>query len=142
MTEGPTSSAAADEAGAARRPWWLGAALILFGLVWLHGALSLPQAATYAVVGPGLFPAVIGGGLVLLGGLILVAVARGERFEPQDAEEADDEAENKPDLTRGIIKAPESPLSGASFFSGRTCACLRSTGRSHRQRTIRNAFIK
>ena len=41
------------------------------------------------MVGPGFFPAVIGGGLVLLGSLLLVAVARGERFEPQDAEEAD-----------------------------------------------------
>lgn len=41
------------------------------------------------MVGPGFFPAVIGGGLVLLGILLLVAVARGERFEPQDAEEAD-----------------------------------------------------
>jgi putative tricarboxylic transport membrane protein len=71
------------------RPWWLGLAAIGWGLVWLHGALSLPQAATYAVVGPGLFPAVIGGGLVLLGILLLVAVARGERFEPQDAEDAD-----------------------------------------------------
>ena len=71
------------------RPWWLGLATIGWGLVWLHGALSLPQAATYAVVGPGLFPAVIGGGLVLLGILLLVAVARGERFEPQDAEDAD-----------------------------------------------------
>jgi putative tricarboxylic transport membrane protein len=79
------------EDGATRRarPWWLGGAVIALGLVWLHGALSLPQAATYAVVGPGLFPAVIGGGLVLLGILLLVAVARGERFEPQDAEDAD-----------------------------------------------------
>jgi len=71
------------------RPWWLGLAIISWGLVWLHGALSLPQAATYAVVGPGFFPAVIGGGLVLLGILLLVAVARGERFEPQDVEDAD-----------------------------------------------------
>ena len=60
-----------------------------WGLVWLHGAVSLPQAAAYAVVGPGLFPAVIGGGLVVLGVLLLVAIARGERFEPQDAEDAD-----------------------------------------------------
>ena len=71
------------------RPWWIGVATIAWGLVWLYGALSLPQAATYAVVGPGLFPAVIGGGLVLLGVLLFVAIARGERFEPQDAEDAD-----------------------------------------------------
>ena len=71
------------------RPWWLGVAVIAWGLAWLYGALSLPQAATYAVVGPGFFPAVIGAGLVLLGVLLLVAVARGERFEPQDVEDAD-----------------------------------------------------
>jgi len=82
----------ARDPGGAReraRPWWLGLATIAWGLIWLHGALSLPQAATYAVVGPGLFPTVIGGGLVLLGILLIVAVARGERFEPQDAEDAD-----------------------------------------------------
>jgi putative tricarboxylic transport membrane protein len=71
------------------RPRWLGAAVIAWGLVWLYGALSLPQAATYAVVGPGLFPAIVGGGLVLLGILLLVAVARRESFEPQEAEDAD-----------------------------------------------------
>jgi putative tricarboxylic transport membrane protein len=63
--------------------------VILLGAVWLHGALSLPQAATYALVGPGLFPALIGAGLVLLGALLVVAVARGERFEPQEVEDAD-----------------------------------------------------
>jgi putative tricarboxylic transport membrane protein len=93
---GPTGAAAAPatpppEAGrrSPARPWWLGIAAVAFGLVWLYGALSLPQAATYAVVGPGLVPAVIGAGLVLLGVLLLVAVARGERFEPQETEDAD-----------------------------------------------------
>ena len=57
--------------------------------MWLYGALALPQAATYAVVGPGLFPAVIGSGLVVLGALLLAAVARGERFVPQETEDAD-----------------------------------------------------
>ena len=76
-------------AGAPPRPWWLGVAVAAWGLVWLYAARSLPQAATYAVVGPGFFPAVIGAGLVLLGILLLVAVARGERFEPQEAEDAD-----------------------------------------------------
>jgi putative tricarboxylic transport membrane protein len=71
------------------RPWGLGVGVIVFGLVWLYGALSLPQAATYAVVGPGVFPAAIGAGLVVLGALLLVAVARGERFEPQETEDAD-----------------------------------------------------
>jgi putative tricarboxylic transport membrane protein len=81
----PTGSASAP----AGRPWGLAAAVIAFGLVWIYGALSLAYAATYAVVGPGLFPALIGVGLVLLGGLLLVAIARGERFEPQESEDAD-----------------------------------------------------
>jgi putative tricarboxylic transport membrane protein len=91
----PTEAAPAPatrELGGGRtpsRPWWLGAAVIAWGLVWLYGALSLPQTATYAVVGPGFFPAVVGTGLVLLGILLLVAVARRESFEPQEAEDAD-----------------------------------------------------
>ena len=84
-----TASRQTDGGPNRSRPWWLSLAIIVWGLVWLHGALSLPQAATYAVVGPGLFPAAIGGGLVVLGILLLVAIARGERFEPQDAEDAD-----------------------------------------------------
>ena len=83
----PPSPAAGDKP--ASRPWWLGAAVVIWGLVWLYGALSLPQAATYAIVGPGFFPAAIGAGLVVLGLLLFVAVARGERFEPQEAEDAD-----------------------------------------------------
>ena len=86
----PAPATPPDGAGRPRsRPWWLGVAVIAWGLVWLYGALSLPQAATYAVVGPGFFPAVIGAGLVLLGILLLVAVGRGERFEPQEVEDAD-----------------------------------------------------
>jgi putative tricarboxylic transport membrane protein len=59
------------------------------GGVWLHGALNLPRHVTYAVIGPGVFPALIGGGLVVLGALLVLAVARGERFAPQEAEDAD-----------------------------------------------------
>jgi putative tricarboxylic transport membrane protein len=81
----PSGSASAPAA----RPWGLGVAVIVFGLVWIYGALSIAQAATYAVVGPGLFPALIGAGLVVLGALLLLAVARGERFEPQETEDAD-----------------------------------------------------
>lgn len=71
------------------RPWWLGAAVLAMGGVWLYGAWSLPQGATYAVIGPGLFVTVVAVGLIALGLLLLVAVARGERFEPQDAEDVD-----------------------------------------------------
>jgi putative tricarboxylic transport membrane protein len=71
------------------RPWWLGVAVAGLGAVWLHGAWSLPQTATYAAIGPGLFVTIVGLGLLLLGGLLIVAVARGARFEPQGAEDAD-----------------------------------------------------
>jgi putative tricarboxylic transport membrane protein len=81
----PAGSASAPAA----RPWALGVAVIVFGLVWIYGAFAIAHAATYAVVGPNLFPALIGAGLVVLGALLLVAVARGERFEPQEAEDAD-----------------------------------------------------
>jgi putative tricarboxylic transport membrane protein len=85
----PAPESPAPVGRSATRPWWLGIAVTVWGLVWLYGALSLPQAATYAIVGPGFFPAAIGAGLVILGVLLLVAVARGERFEPQEAEDAD-----------------------------------------------------
>jgi putative tricarboxylic transport membrane protein len=71
------------------RPWWLGIAVAALGAVWLHGAWSLPQTATYAAIGPGLFVTIVALGLVLVGALLVVAVARRERFEPQDAEDAD-----------------------------------------------------
>jgi putative tricarboxylic transport membrane protein len=86
---GPVKDPAGSVSAPGARPWGLGVAVILVGLVWIYGALSLGHTATYAVVGPGLFPALIGAGLVVLGGLLLVAVARGERFEPQEAEDAD-----------------------------------------------------
>jgi putative tricarboxylic transport membrane protein len=78
------------------RPWWLGIAVAALGVVWLHGAWSLPQTATYAAIGPGLFVTIVGAGLVLLGALLVVAVARGERFEPQEAEDADASREPSP----------------------------------------------
>jgi putative tricarboxylic transport membrane protein len=81
----PAGSASAP----APRPWGLGLAVVAFGLTWIYGAVTLGHVATYAVVGPALFPAVIGAGLVVLGALLLVAVARGERFEPQETEDAD-----------------------------------------------------
>lgn len=71
------------------RPWWLGVAVIAIGAVWLYEARTLPQMAQYAVVGPGLFVTLVGAGLVLLGVLLLAQIARGERFEPQEAEDAD-----------------------------------------------------
>jgi putative tricarboxylic transport membrane protein len=69
------------------RPWWLGLGVIAIGAFWIYGALQLPQTATYAKVGPGMFVSAAGIGLVLLGLLLLVQIARGEKFEPVDAED-------------------------------------------------------
>jgi putative tricarboxylic transport membrane protein len=70
------------------RPYWLGHAIIAIGCVWLYGAASLPQTAQYAQIGPGLFVTVIGVVLIALGGILLAQIARGERFAPQEAEDA------------------------------------------------------
>jgi putative tricarboxylic transport membrane protein len=77
-----------DRDAAVSRPWWLGIAVIAIGCVCLYGAMGLPQGARYAAVGPGMFVTGAGGGLVILGVILLVQIARGERFEPQDAEDA------------------------------------------------------
>jgi putative tricarboxylic transport membrane protein len=81
--------------GGPGRPYWLGAAVLVLGGVWLHGGLTLPQTAGYAVIGPGLVPALVGAGLLGLGALLLVAIARGERFHPQETEDV--EAGRPPD---------------------------------------------
>jgi putative tricarboxylic transport membrane protein len=73
----------------ARRPYWLAAIVIALGAVCLWGASSLPAASRYAGIGPGAFPGAIGAGLVALGLLLGFQIHRGERFEPQEAENAD-----------------------------------------------------
>ncbi len=75
-------------APAPARPWWLGIAVILLGCVCLYAATTLPATAQYAAIGPGMFVTLAGGGLVVLGVLLLIQIARGERFEPQDTENA------------------------------------------------------
>lgn len=74
------------------RPFWLGFAVLALGGVWLYGAFALPQTVRYAVIGPGMFPMLVAGGLLLLGVLLLVQIARGERFAPQEAEDVDADA--------------------------------------------------
>lgn len=71
------------------RPWWLAALVAGLGLVCLWGGSSLPAASRYAGIGPGAFPAFIGGALVVLGAILAVQIARGERFEAQGTENAD-----------------------------------------------------
>ncbi|HEX9903358.1 MAG TPA: tripartite tricarboxylate transporter TctB family protein [Propylenella sp.] len=70
------------------RPYWLGVGVVAIGVVWIYGALALPQTAQYARVGPGLFVLLIGAALVLLGVLLVVQIARGEQFSAQEAEDA------------------------------------------------------
>lgn len=88
MSNSPPGERDAGGGSAAPRPWWLAIAIMALGGVCLYGAAQLPQGARYAAVGPGLFVTVAGGGLVLLGLMLAVQIARGERFEPQEAEDA------------------------------------------------------
>lgn len=77
-----------EQAATGPRPWWLGGAVVAVGALWLYGAAQLPIVATHARIGPGMFVAIVGGALVLLGLALTVQIARGARFEPQDAEDA------------------------------------------------------
>jgi putative tricarboxylic transport membrane protein len=91
---------------AASRPWWLGAAVVGLGCVCLYGAFSLPQAARYAAIGPGLFVTMAGAGLVILGFILLVQIGRGEVFVPQDTEDAaSTEKANMPALLTALAAA-------------------------------------
>lgn len=69
-------------------PWWLGLAVMFLGAVCLYASTELATTAQYAAVGPGMFVALVGGGLVILGVLLLIQIARGEVFEPEEAENA------------------------------------------------------
>lgn len=70
------------------RPWWLGFAVMAIGGFWIYGSMQLPTTSTYARIGPGMFVAAVGIGLVAFGALLLLQIARGERFDPQEAEDA------------------------------------------------------
>ncbi|VCU71223.1 Tripartite tricarboxylate transporter TctB family protein [Pigmentiphaga humi] len=75
-----------------KRPWWLGAAVVLIGAVWLYEGGSMPQIGGYAALGPGFFVSVIGGALIVLGLVLLFQIARGEDFTPQEAENVEADA--------------------------------------------------
>lgn len=68
-----------------RQPWWLGLAVILIGAVCLYASSSLTLGARYAAIGPGMFVAIVGIGLVALGVLLLLQMARGTAFEDEDS---------------------------------------------------------
>src|SRR3546814_3235798 len=59
-------------------PWWLGLAVMFMGAVCIYASTELPATAQYAAVGPGMFVIGVGLGLVGLGVLLLVQIARGE----------------------------------------------------------------
>jgi len=71
------------------KPWWLGVVVVLMGVVCLYSANELANTARYSAIGPGLFVTVAGIGLILLGVLLLIQIARGEKFESQDTENAE-----------------------------------------------------
>lgn len=100
------------EAGvrAGPRPFWLAGLVIAMGVLCLYGALGLPQTARYAAVGPGLFVMVAGAGLVLLGILLAVQIARGEHFHAQDAEDASAEQKADPKALMLALAAAGVPI--------------------------------
>lgn len=75
-----------------RRPWWLGLAVIAIGAVWLQQGYGLPKMGGYAGVGPGDFVMLVGAALIVLGLILIAQIARGEAFNPQEAESAQAEA--------------------------------------------------
>ncbi len=85
----PVPAAIEADTGKPARPWWLGIAVILMGCVCLWATTTLPATAQYAAIGPGMFVTVVGAGLLILGIILLIQIARGERFEAQDTENAE-----------------------------------------------------
>ncbi|NLY34730.1 MAG: tripartite tricarboxylate transporter TctB family protein [Alcaligenaceae bacterium] len=71
------------------KPWWLGLVVVFMGAVCLYSADELANTARYSAIGPGLFVTGTGIGLIVLGVLLLIQIARGEKFEPQDTENAE-----------------------------------------------------
>ena len=89
------------------KPWWLGIAVIVLGVVGLYSGSQLPNTAQYAAIGPGLFVNFVGLMLVILGVLLTIQIARGERFEAQSTENA----------------SGDTPMDKKAFFTA-TLGCL------------------
>ncbi len=89
-------------------PWWLGLAVIFMGAVCFYASTELAATAQYAAIGPGMFVAGVGVGLIGLGVLLLIQIARGEVFEPEDAENA----------------APGQPMDKRAFFTALLAAAV------------------
>lgn len=94
----------------ARRPWWLAAIVIGLGVVCIRGAAALPAASRYAGIGPGSIPRLLGAGLIGLGLLLAIQIARGENFTAQGAENADAGAPMNPAAFLLALAAAALPL--------------------------------
>lgn len=70
------------------KPWWLSISVIVLGAICVYSGSKLPSTAQYAAIGPGLFVNLAGLGLMILGILLTIQIARGEKFEAQDTENA------------------------------------------------------
>lgn len=66
--------------------------VIGLGVFFAVGAFSVNVDPGYARVGPRFFPFLVAGGLIVVGGLMLVAALRGQRTEPAAEEDADPDA--------------------------------------------------
>ena len=70
------------------KPRWLSISVIVLGAICVYIGSKLPSTAQYAAIGPGLFVNLAGLGLMILGILLTIQIARGEKFEAQDTENA------------------------------------------------------
>lgn len=75
-----------------RRPWWVGAAILLMGVVWLHGAGTIHATTNVIGIGPAAMAQVTGALLVACGLMLIFQALKGEPFRPQEEEGADLEA--------------------------------------------------
>ncbi len=94
--------------GLRKGPWWLGLAVIGLGAVCLYASTELSATAQYAAIGPGMFVSVVGLGLIVLGILLLIQIARGEVFESEGAENT----------------APGLPMDKRAFFTALVAVLL------------------
>jgi len=90
------------------RPWWLALVVIVMGAIWLQQGFTLPEEVGYGGVGPGAFVMVIGLVLILLGLILMGQIARGESFNPQEAESAQADS-------RASVKALAFAVAGAAL---------------------------
>jgi putative tricarboxylic transport membrane protein len=75
-----------------RRPWWVGAAILLMGVVWLRGASAIHSTTNVIGIGPSVMVEASGALLVVCGLLLIFQALKGVPFKPQEEEGADLEA--------------------------------------------------